>query len=104
MSLVGSSGLAALAAASDAKKHSAAAPNARITELLCGKLPWWDRRCYSACMSETVRRKDDAGITPGDDPFALFDGWMEAAKRTEPDDATAMALATADASGRANVR
>lgn len=55
-------------------------------------------------MNETVRQQDEAGIAPGDDPFALFDAWMKAAKASEPDDATAMALATTDASGRANVR
>jgi len=38
------------------------------------------------------------------DPFALFDEWFAAARATEPDDPTAMALATADASGRPSVR
>lgn len=37
-------------------------------------------------------------------PFALFEEWFAAAKATEPDDPTAMALATADASGRPSVR
>ncbi|PCJ69336.1 MAG: pyridoxamine 5'-phosphate oxidase [Rhodobiaceae bacterium] len=43
-------------------------------------------------------------ITTGKDPFQLFDEWMETAKKSEPDDATAMALATADASGFPDVR
>jgi pyridoxamine 5'-phosphate oxidase len=55
-------------------------------------------------MSVTGRQQDDAAITPSEDPFALFDAWMEAARKTEPDEANAMALATADANGRPNVR
>ncbi len=47
---------------------------------------------------------DDGGITPSDDPFALFAAWMKEAQVSEPNDANAMALATADADGRPNVR
>ena len=47
---------------------------------------------------------DDGGITPSDDPFALFAAWMKEAQASEPNDANAMALATADADGRPNVR
>lgn len=47
---------------------------------------------------------DDGGITPSDDPFALFAAWMTEAQASEPNDANAMALATADADGRPNVR
>lgn len=39
-----------------------------------------------------------------DDPDALFESWLAQAKALEPDDATAMALATADARGRPSVR
>ena len=39
-----------------------------------------------------------------DDPFALFDAWFAEAKAAEPNDAEAMALATADANGRPSVR
>lgn len=38
------------------------------------------------------------------DPFALFDDWFAAAQASEPNDANAMALATADARGRPSVR
>lgn len=38
------------------------------------------------------------------DPFALFSQWFEEARATETDDPTAMAVATADASGRPSVR
>ena len=55
-------------------------------------------------MSEIGGPLDDAGIAAREDPFALFDSWLEAAKKSEPDEANAMALATADASGRPNVR
>lgn len=47
---------------------------------------------------------DDGGLKPSDDPFALFAAWMEEAKKTEPNDANAMSLATVDAQGRPNVR
>lgn len=39
-----------------------------------------------------------------DDPIALFDDWYAEAKRSEPNDPNAMALATADAEGRPSVR
>src|SRR5690606_6250860 len=38
------------------------------------------------------------------DPFTWFATWFEEAKRDEPFDPTAMALATVDASGRPSVR
>src|SRR5258708_39841207 len=55
-------------------------------------------------MSEVGNISNESGITPLEDPFALFDAWMKAAKKTEPNDANAMALATADAAGQPNVR
>ena len=39
-----------------------------------------------------------------DDPFALFDSWFAEARLSEPNDAEAMALATADADGHPSVR
>jgi pyridoxamine 5'-phosphate oxidase len=39
-----------------------------------------------------------------DDPHALFETWLAEARRSEPNDPTAMALATADARGRPSVR
>lgn len=50
-------------------------------------------------MAET----DVESIT-GTDPFLLFGEWMKEAEKTEPNDATAMALATADATGLPDVR
>jgi pyridoxamine 5'-phosphate oxidase len=38
------------------------------------------------------------------DPHALFEEWLAEARLTEPNDPTAMALATADAAGRPSVR
>ena len=38
------------------------------------------------------------------DPFALFDAWFAEARAAEPNDAEAMALATATADGRPSVR
>lgn len=45
---------------------------------------------------------DDA--IPPQDPFALFDAWFAEAHAAEPDDANAMALATATAQGAPSVR
>lgn len=39
-----------------------------------------------------------------DDPFALFDTWYAEARASEPNDSNAMALATADATGRPSLR
>ncbi|HSM97237.1 MAG TPA: pyridoxal 5'-phosphate synthase, partial [Rhizomicrobium sp.] len=55
-------------------------------------------------MSEIGGPIDDGGIAAKDDPLALFQAWMEEAKKTEPNEANAMAIATADARGNPNVR
>lgn len=55
-------------------------------------------------MSNIGGPLDDGGIAPKDDPLALFEAWMEEAKKTEPNEANAMAIATADANGIPNVR
>jgi pyridoxamine 5'-phosphate oxidase len=55
-------------------------------------------------MSDIGGPVDDGGIGEKDDPFALFGAWMEDAKKSEPNDANAMALATADADHRPDVR
>jgi len=47
---------------------------------------------------------DDAALFAKQDPFVLFADWFEEAKRKEPHDANAMALATADAKGAPDVR
>ena len=39
-----------------------------------------------------------------DDPVTLFDDWLSEAKETEPNDPTAMSLATVDGDGMPNVR
>jgi pyridoxamine 5'-phosphate oxidase len=48
--------------------------------------------------------KSEAGFVQAEDPFALFGEWMTAAKKTEPNDPNAMALATVDSDGLPNVR
>ena len=55
-------------------------------------------------MSDIGGPKDDGGITPDADPFHLFSRWMAEAEKTEPNEANAVALATADALGRPNLR
>jgi len=55
-------------------------------------------------MSDIGGPVNDGGITPADDPLALFDAWMEEAKKSEPNEANAMSIATADADGHPNIR
>jgi pyridoxamine 5'-phosphate oxidase len=43
-------------------------------------------------------------FTEVDEPFGLFAAWLDEATRAEPNDPTAMALATVDADGLPNVR
>ena len=47
---------------------------------------------------------DDGAWFAKTDPFVLFGEWLEDAKKKEPNDANAMALATADAHGAPEVR
>ncbi len=47
---------------------------------------------------------DRAGIFAGDDPFAIARDWLAEAAKTEPNDPTAMALATVDKDGLPDVR
>ncbi|WP_209425776.1 pyridoxamine 5'-phosphate oxidase [Pararhodobacter sp. SW119] len=45
-----------------------------------------------------------SGIFAGDDPFHVARRWLEEAEKTEPNDPSAIALATVDAEGRPNAR
>ncbi len=47
---------------------------------------------------------DDPTLFATTDPFALFAEWLAEARKTEPNDSNAMALATADAHGAPDVR
>ena len=55
-------------------------------------------------MSEIGGPIDDGGIAALRDPFEMFAAWMKDAEKTEPNEANAMAVATADAEGHPNVR
>jgi pyridoxamine 5'-phosphate oxidase len=55
-------------------------------------------------MSEIGGPLDDGGIAPARDPIDLFQAWLKEAEGLEPNDPTAMALATVDSQGRPNVR
>lgn len=55
-------------------------------------------------MSEIGGPIDDGGITPREDPFALFDSWFEEAKKSEDSEPSAMAVASVDEHGHPNVR
>ncbi len=57
----------------------------------------------SSVGKQTVM-SDRSGIFAGDDPFAIARSWLAEAEKTEPNDATAMALATVDAAGMPDVR
>ena len=43
-------------------------------------------------------------LHPSEEPFGLFDSWMNEAQKSEPNDPNAMALATVDAGGLPDVR
>ena len=51
-----------------------------------------------------ANRSISGDFTEAQEPWALFEGWMEEAKRSEPNDPNAMALATVDPDGLPNVR
>ncbi len=53
-------------------------------------------------LDHPASRHYDAPMT--DDPFALFDSWFAEARTSEPNDANAMALATATPDGHPSVR
>ena len=53
-------------------------------------------------MSTTESEQTD--FTTRDEPFQLFADWLEEARGTEPNDPTAMSVATVDADGLPNVR
>src|SRR5579862_4199090 len=55
-------------------------------------------------MSEIGGPISDGGITPKDDPMALFDAWMDEAGKSEPNEPNAMSIASVDEQGRPNVR
>ena len=55
-------------------------------------------------MSEIGGPLDDGGMDAMSEPLALFGRWMAEAEKTEPNEANAVALATADVAGHANIR
>jgi pyridoxamine 5'-phosphate oxidase len=55
-------------------------------------------------LSELSTLTASLGFTERNDPFKLFGEWLEDAKRSEPNDPNAMALATVDDEGLPNVR
>jgi pyridoxamine 5'-phosphate oxidase len=55
-------------------------------------------------MPDTSLPQTTPGVPNVADPFRLFQDWMEEAKRSEPNDPNAMALATATPDGRPSVR
>ncbi|MEK7265726.1 MAG: pyridoxamine 5'-phosphate oxidase [Pseudomonadota bacterium] len=55
--------------------------------------------------AEAYKADEDQGeVFTREDPLTLFADWFELAKKKEPNDANAMALATVDAEGLPNVR
>jgi pyridoxamine 5'-phosphate oxidase len=66
--------------------------------------PFAEKRIIAKSMSENGKSAEDSSIATGRDPFELFVAWMKDAEKTEPNEANAMAVATADADGHPNVR
>jgi len=54
--------------------------------------------------ADAVAARDEVPASETDDPLALFAAWMALARRHEPNDPNAMALATVDADGLPDVR
>ena len=63
--------------------------------------PTPDAETYAKAAAASA---DDPKLFASTDPFALFAEWLSDAKSSEPNDANAMALATADAHGAPDVR
>lgn len=60
-------------------------------------------------MTDTTSMKHQTPLTSGDftaadEPFALFEAWLNEAIKSEPNDPNAMALATVDSDGLPDVR
>ncbi|MFC4174198.1 pyridoxamine 5'-phosphate oxidase [Microvirga sp. GCM10011540] len=55
-------------------------------------------------QDKTLNSLTTGDFTEANEPFTLFQSWMEEAKASEPNDPNAMALATVDADGLPNVR
>lgn len=51
-----------------------------------------------------MERLTTGDFTEADEPFALFQSWLEEAKQAEPNDPNGMALATVDSDGLPNAR
>lgn len=70
----------------------------------CGRRPHGGARGGGPGVERTEEMDDRSGKFAGEDPFAIARAWLAEAEATEPSDANAIALATADASGLPNVR
>jgi pyridoxamine 5'-phosphate oxidase len=55
-------------------------------------------------VDETLDRLTTGDVAEADEPWAIFRSWMAEATASEPEDPTAMALATVDQDGLPNVR
>jgi pyridoxamine 5'-phosphate oxidase len=55
-------------------------------------------------VDETLNPLTTGDFTEADEPWRLFEAWMAEARRSEPEDPNAMALATVDPDGLPNVR
>ena len=62
------------------------------------------REEYAAEYAAALAANGDESVFQRDDPVALFVDWLADARRTEPNDANAMALATVDADGLPDCR
>lgn len=62
------------------------------------------REEYAEQYAAALAANGDESLFEREEPFALFVEWLADAKRTEPNDANAMALATVDAEGQPDAR
>lgn len=63
-----------------------------------------DQAAYEKKASEYEGRSGEHGMFKADDPFQLFNDWLEAAASAEPNDPNAMTLATVDNFGMPDAR
>lgn len=84
--------------------HAGRAVASQTSEPSC-LLPGRGRSCGAMdTLTSQADAPDRTGLFAGDDPFALARAWLGEAEGSEPNDPSAVALATVDAAGLPNVR
>src|SRR6476469_9017077 len=84
----------------------------RLRSVYTGRTRTLRRTRRSLCMTdrstdlagEALTRGDSSDFTTAEEPFRLFERWLDEATASEPNDPNAMALATVDKDGLPDVR